>query len=297
MTMTPARKLRYALEAAALWLLMLILKCLPPAVSSNFGGWVGRTFGPLMSADKKARINLQLALPEKTKEEHEQILKGMWDNLGRVIAEYPHLKTIAKNHTQIVNAERLEDAMKADKGAVFIGAHFANWELNTISVFMQYGQKVSATYRAPNNPWSDKMLHKIRTLGGQLNAHSKSVEGGRGMMKDLRNKEMIGILVDQKYNEGLEMPFFGSPAMTNPIFVQLAQKFGCTLLPALGKRLDGCNFEITLLEPIEVMEKDGKPRPVEDVIAETHGMLESWIKQNPEQWLWVHRRWKDNVYE
>ena len=296
MTMTPARKLRYALEAIGLWLVMTILGLLPVQTASNFGGWVGRILGPRFGVNKKGFQNLRLAFPEKSHEEHAAILLGMWDNLGRTMAEYPHLKKLSEQNTAHINTEYLEQAIQDPNGAIFIGGHIANWEVGTCSLYTQRDLVIIPTYRAPNNPWSDKMLLKARTLGGQYHAHAKSAEGGRGMMKDLRAGNMIGILVDQKYNEGIEVPFFGHPAMTNPVFVQLAQKFKCTLIPATCKRLDGANFEIILRPPITVFDDDGTPRPVEDVLADVHALLESIIREQPENWLWIHKRWKDDVY-
>lgn len=297
MTVPPLKKFRYALEAAGLWLLLSILGCFPPKTASNFGGWIGRTLGPRFGVNKKGFKNLQIAFPEKTHKEHEAILLGMWDNLGRVIAEYPHLERLAANNTRFINVEHLEKAVKDGNGAVFASAHFGNWEVSVPAVYKLYHYKIASTYRAPNNPWTDKMLYRIRTLNGALHAHSKSAEGGRGMMQDIRNKGMIGILVDQKYNEGVAMPFFKHLAMTNPIFVRFPQKFKCALLPCVCRRIDGCNFEVTLYPQVNVFDEQGQPRSVEHVIANIHELLEGWIREHPEQWLWIHKRWKDDVYE
>lgn len=297
MKKTPLRTVRYALEAAALWLFIRVFRLLPKRAASNFGGWIGRTIGPCLKSNKVGYTNLQLVFPEKSHEEHTNILLGMWDHLGRVMAEYPHAEDLSKNNTKVIHQEYLEQALNDENGAIFISGHIGNWEMNVLTMFTQFGRKVSSTYRAPNNPWSHAMLRKVRTLDGQLDAHTKSPEGGRAVMRDMRDKKMLGILIDQKYNEGLELPFFGNPAMTNPIFVHLAQKYRCTLMPANCRRVDGCNFEITLRPAIKLFDDNDEPLPVEDVIAEANAMLEELIRECPEQWLWIHRRWKDDVYE
>ena len=131
-----------------------------------------------------------------------------------------------------------------------------------------------------------------RSVGGQISGHSKSSAGGKGLMKSLKSGHCAGILIDQKYNEGLSIPFFGIEAMTNPVFVQLAQKYKCALVPIRNERLEGTNFRLNVYEPIEIFDSNDAPRPIEDVIKDAHALLESWITERPEQWLWLHRRWK-----
>lgn len=125
-------------------------------------------------------------------------------------------------------------------------------------------------------------------MGEKIKTYPKSSKGMRDVFAALKNKRHIGILIDQKYNQGLAMPFFGRTAMTSPAFVQLAQKFNCPLHPARVERLKGANFHITVFPKMEI-----EGREVEDVIKETHMMLETWITERPEQWLWLHNRWKN----
>ena len=281
-------KIRYAFEALGLSLLLLIFKILPAQTASNIGGWIGRSIGPNLAASRKARRNLERALPDLSEARKDEIITGMWDNLGRLIIEYPHLEELSLDHTQIIGEDNMRAGLENPNGAVFFGAHFGNWEINTIAALLQYGEKVDPTYRAPNNPWSDKLLMRARTLNGQLVAHSKSRQGGKSMIESLKNGGRLGILIDQKYNEGLSVPFFGMEAMTNPFFVQLAQKYKCSLVPLCNRRVDGGGFSLTFYPPLDV-----EGRSVDDVIAEAHGLLEEWITEKPDHWLWLHRRWKD----
>lgn len=287
------KNIRYLLEAALVSVLFAIFSLLPAQTSSNFGGWLGRMVGPRLAASRKARRNLARALPDLDEDTQNQAIKGMWDNLGRIIAEYPHLEELALDHTEITGKEHLEAAIENPNGAIFFGAHYGNWEINAAAVLMHYDRAIDLSYRAPNNPWTDKLLMKARTLGGQLPAHAKSRHGGKNMMDAIKGGGALGILIDQKYNQGISMPFFGMEAMTNPFFVQLAQKYGCPLVPIRNQRLDGASFRLNVYEPLDVFEPDGSARPVEDVIKDAHAMLEGWIKEEPEHWLWLHRRWKD----
>lgn len=286
------KKFRYLCEATLLNVLFIFFKFLPPKCASNIGGLIGRTIGPRLAASRKARRNIQKALPNKTNEEQKQIIKDMWDNLGRVIAEYPHLEKISKEFTEIIHLDKIEQHTHSNKPIIFIGAHLANWEINGAATLTQLNHPINLTYRAPNNPWVAKILDKARTLNGRLTAYPKSRDSGRLIMKSLKKSESLGILIDQKYNEGVEINFFNIPAMTNPIFVQLCQRFKCPLVPVRNERLHGCTFRLTTYPPIETLNPDGTPRPIDEVIADSHKLLESWIEERPEQWLWLHRRWK-----
>jgi len=288
----PLTYIRYALEAFGLSILLLIFWILPASAASNFGGWIGGTIGPRLAASRKARRNLERALPDLNEQRKDDVIKGMWENLGRVIAEYSHLEALSID-TEIIGREHLESALDNPKGAIFFGAHFGNWEINAPAILTQCDTAVDISYRAPNNPWSDALLMRARTMGGRITAHAKSRQGGKSMMDTIKEGGHLGILIDQKYNQGLSLPFFGVEAMTNPFFVQLAQKYGCALVPIRNTRLDGATFSLSVYEPVEVFETDGSPRAIEDVIAEAHTLLESFIKENPEQWLWLHRRWSD----
>jgi KDO2-lipid IV(A) lauroyltransferase len=213
----------------------------------------------------------------------------MWDNLGRVAAEYPHLAFIVRNRLQVRGEEHIDAALsKPAKGAVFYSIHMGNWELPPIYLHLVKGADVHSMYRAPNNPYVDKMIHKLRTLGGAIPAWNKSRAGGQGALKAVRGGGAIAILIDQKYNEGVNVPFFGMEAMTNPFFVKMAQKFDAPLIPATLKRTGGAHFELTVYP---AMTLEGLSE--ETIIAQAHALIEEAIKQTPAQWIWLHRRWKD----
>lgn len=111
-------------------------------------------------------------------------------------------------------------------------------------------------------------------------------------MKALKNGHPVAILIDQKYNEGLEIPFFNQPAMTNPIAVQLAQKYNAPLIPIRMQRQPNGEQIINILPPVPTTNKDGTNIPVPDLLQTLHTMMEGWITNDPDQWLWLHRRWK-----
>ena len=286
------KKIRYALEAIVLYAVFYFFKVLPPATASNIGGWIGRTLGPRLAANRKALRNIHRALPNMTDQQRAQAIRGMWDNLGRIMAEYPHLETLAKHHTTIKGIETLKQHAPTGTAAIIIGAHFGNWEIPSIAAHLQTHIKTHITYRAPNNRWSDRLLARARSLKGQIPAYNKSPEGGRAMLKAVKAGHPLAILIDQKYNEGLEIPFFGHPAMTNPIAVTLAQKYKRPLIPTRLNRIEKTQFTITVCDPIPTHHDDGTPIPIPEILQTLHTLMEGWITDNPDHWLWLHRRWK-----
>lgn len=278
------KKFRYALEALLLIILFGISKILPIDWASGLGGFIGRVIGPRLAASRKASANIKMAMPNKSDIEVHQIVTDMWDNLGRVMMEYPHLKKIARDRTKIIGADKIE--VIKDQPAILIAAHLGNWECCPPALHTQLKGVFTPIYRAPNNPISDWLLGYARSLGGKIKTIPKSRSGTRNIVKAMQENHFIGMLIDQKYNEGEAVDFFGRPAMTSPIFAQLAQKFNCPLIPLRIERLKGCNFCITANEPMDIKDKT----PVE-IIEEAHKLFENWIEKRPEQWLWLHRRW------
>lgn len=275
------KRLRYAFEAVIVAIFMGIFRLCPPAVASAAGGWIGRTIGPHLAVSRRARQHLRASLPGRSETEYAEIVRAMWDNLGRVFAEYPHLEAIARTRTEFIGKEILT----APPPVILIAGHIANWEIAATTFFV-HGIPMDLIYRAPNNPWVDALIKKFRSLHGKIETHPKSRAGMKRVVETLKAGKNLGILIDQKYNPGVEARFFGQSAMTSPAFVQLATKFSCPVHPVRVERLGGCHFRVTVHPPLETND------PVDQVIAAAHALLETWITERPGQWIWLHRRWK-----
>lgn len=287
------QSIRYFIEAVLLYALYGFFKILPVDAASGLGGWLGRNIGPMLGASGKAERHITLAMPDLSEEQKKTIALQMWDNLGRVFAEYPHLEYISQHRTLIEGDEHLQDSLASQRGMFFIGGHLANWEVDCAAPYLQLNLKLDLTYRAPNNPWAEKLLNHSRTLNGRLIAHPKSRAGGKALLKAAKEKHNIGMLIDQKYNEGIGVNFFGHIAMTNPVFVQLAHKYDMQIIPVQAIRTQGANFRLVAYEPLKLLDETGNPRAESDIIGDAHALLEGWIREYPGQWLWLHRRWKD----
>lgn len=282
------KKIRYLFEAALVHSLMALFRVLPVTMASALGGAIGRTIPPLFAANRKALRHITNSL-HTPKAETQAIARGMWDNLGRLFAEYPHLPELYMTRTEVIGIENLGTLPTNPKSpAIFFSGHLANWEISAPSL-RQHAINVDLIYRAPNNPYVKNLLDKCRSMDGALRTYPKSAQGMRQVMMALKEGRRIGILIDQKYNPGVEATFFGQPAMTSLAFIQLAQKFNCPLIPVQVERLPNAHFRVTIHKPLDITKDEMT------LLTEAHTLLEGWIRKTPAHWLWIHRRWKKEL--
>ncbi|MFN4283016.1 MAG: lysophospholipid acyltransferase family protein [Alphaproteobacteria bacterium] len=283
---------------ALYWLAFHLFAALPLDVASNLGGWLGRTFGPRLGVRKIARRNLVAAFPEKSPAEIDSIMTEMWDNLGRVMAEFPHI-----GRMDIYNDPRFEisgiehaDAMRDDgKPGIFFTPHLGNWELSAHAVIQRgpWTTPLAIVYRAANDPAAEWLLRYGRK-GLKAEMIAKGTSGARRIVEVLKAGGHIGMLPDQKMNDGIPAPFFGRPAMTAPAIAQLALKYDCYLLPGYVERIGrSARFRLRILPPMALPKSGDRKADIVTLTAEINLAMESWIRRNPGQWLWVHRRWPD----
>jgi KDO2-lipid IV(A) lauroyltransferase len=279
------RPLRYRLEAAAARALFAVLGGLPVDTASAFGGWLGRTVGPLTGAHRTAERNLAMALPDMSDAARERALLDAWDNFGRTMSEYAVLPSLDMSRIEVVGYERLAALAAAGRPAILAGGHLGNWEIVPLAA-ARLMKPLTIVYRPPNNPLVDELIGRIR--GGYTSGMApKGAAGTRQIMTALRNGEHVFMVVDQKINTGLEIPFFGRGAFTGPGVVRFAARFGCPVFPIRTERLEGCRFRMTVGEPWIFTPEDDEGR----ALTQINGRLEDWIRARPSQWLWMHKRW------
>ena len=283
------KRLRYALETVGAYVAYGIFAALPPETASDFGGFVLRRLGPRMGVSRTAMKNIARAMPEMTEAQREKILDGMWDNLGRVIGEYPHLKDLA-DKIEIVGLEHL--AASRGRGSIFFSGHIGNWEICAVGSRRE-GIDSTLVYRRPNNLGVDGLLTRARGRGGAVGHIAKGPDGAREIISVLKRGGTIGILVDQRHNEGFPIPFFGRDAMTAPAAALFALKFGCPLYPLRVERLKECTFRLTIYPALKAEKTGDTDADVRRLLTEMNGILESWVRERPEQWLWIHKRWPE----
>jgi KDO2-lipid IV(A) lauroyltransferase len=228
------------------------------------------------------------------KDEIETIIHDMWENLGRTIAEYAHLDrfSIRGPHPRIELAglEHADAAIASGKAIIFISGHFANWEVLPLAA-AQHGVEGGAVYRPLNNPFVDRWMVRQRIRNGPKEQISKGAQGTRRIFTLLRAHKAIYLLVDQKTNEGLAVPFFGREAMTTPVPAALALKLDAILIPISNERLAGARFRITVHPAIAFHASGNHDRDVLELTTSINESIERMVRYRPSQWLWIHRRW------
>lgn len=283
------------IEALAYDVVTGIMRCLPFGAVSGFGATVVKLVGPMTSKRHIAETGLRIAFPEKPDAEIKSLLKAQWDNLGRTFAEFPlthRLKPFEKNsRVKVVGLEHFE----ANQPAIIVTGHFANWEVMA-TVLTQSDHTVRITYRKINNPLIDARVRKQRgAYGTKYLVKKSSHAGGRELFEALKSGESVALLNDQKFNTGLEIPFFGEPAMTAQGAVRMALKTGRPLLPMAVAR-EKSNFIVTFYPPIDLQNTGNRETDVFSGVSQVSEFIEDRVRENPGQWFWVHRRWPKFLY-
>ena len=294
------KKIRYIIEAGIAYILFTLFFILPYKTASNLAGSLGRFLGRNLAASRKANRNLRMAFPDLDDEEAHDITLGMWENIGRIMGEYPHLSKLEKKgHLEIINKESLDKANASGRPILFMTAHIGNWEVMPFYLNQHLDNPLALVYRAPNNPWVNNLLQKLRGQGTKEQL-AKGRQGAKDIIKLIKNGKNVGMLVDQKMNEGIPVPFFGRHAMTITSIAQLALRYDCIILPAYCQRKENkTDFRIIIEDEFKPIKTGVLAKDIEATMRLVNEKMEGWIKQNPEQWLWLHRRWpkKDDPYK
>ena len=283
----------------ALWLLRRVDR----RKMANVLGPMMRRIGPWFPEHKLGRANLVAAFPEKSPEEIEKILGSVWDNLGRVAAEFAHIDRFtihnpeapSETDVDITFGEETYHRFKAfhadGRARLFFAAHLGNWELPALGP-QRFGLASSVLYRRPNIGRAGDAIIALRErcMGNMIAA---GIDAPLKLGRALQRGDQVGMLVDQHTTQGVDVMFFGRKARTSTLIAQLARLTGA---PIHGVRVvrqaDGYRFwgEITD-EVAPVRDADGN-LDIQGTTQAVASVVESWVRQSPEQWLWLHRRWR-----
>jgi KDO2-lipid IV(A) lauroyltransferase len=271
---------------------MRLFGALPLDRASAVGGWLTRHIGPRLPAHRIAEDNLRHALPELDDAEVRRTLNAMWDNLGRIAGEYPHLAALVadEERVQVVDDSGVRAALKdGAAGGILISAHFGNWELSPVPA-LRAGLSVSLFHRALTNPFSDGIIQELRQplITGRFLA--KGRKGALGAMGLLKGGQFVGLLVDQKENDGIGVEFFGREAMTTPAPAVFHQRFKAPVAAARVERLKGARFRI-VVESVPMVDTGQRDADVAANTRRINALFEDWIRARPDLWFWPHRRW------
>jgi KDO2-lipid IV(A) lauroyltransferase len=275
-----------------------IARLIGPERSGDLGAAIARAVGPFLPAHKTALANIRAAYPGMADAKVKQIARGAWDNLGRTGGEYPHLATLFDFDPDATEPGRVEvdgidhfiSLRDDEKPGIIFSSHLANWELPAICA-ARFGLDATAVFRAPNDPAVARVLHEIRsgTMGGLEAARQGAAFS---MQAALERGSHLGMLIDQHFTRGVYVDFMGRRALVNPILGKFARRFDCPVHGVRVMRLPGHRFRLVLTPPLDLPRDPDGQINVQGAMQVMTSVVEEWVRDTPEQWLWMHRRWR-----
>jgi len=294
------KRILYAAAGSLAVVLLKVIRLAKPEAMATLGGRLLRRVGPWLPEHRTGRANLAAAFPEKSPGEIEDTLRGVWFNLGQVGAEYafldklwdydPHNPGRGRIEIPPETLERARIVRDDGKPALLFTAHFGNWELCAVAI-AALGIDALILYRQPNIAAIDDAIRRIRAgkMGTLVPTTSDSVPA---IIKALNRGLHVGMVVDQFFGQGVDITFFGRKCKANPTLARLARRFECPIYGARIVRLPGHRFRFEATpEIVPVRDADGKI-DVQGTTQKINDVIEGWVREYPEQWLWLHRRWR-----
>jgi KDO2-lipid IV(A) lauroyltransferase len=289
--------MREWLEYAVVWTLVKLLGALPRTAARAVGAGVSAVAYRLMTRLRNTgQRNLELAFPEKPAAEREQILRRLYRNLGWLLGEFCEMPKYTRENTQgFLRSEGLEHYLAArerGKGVLIVTGHLGAWELSSFYHSLM-GYPMSIVIRRLDNARVDRLVNAIRCLHGNRVLHKDDF--ARGLLAAMRQGETVGILMDTNMTppQGVFVPFFGRPACTASGLARVALKTGAAVLPGFMVWEEAeRKYVLRFGEEIPVVATGDDESDALANTAKFTAVIEEWVRRYPEQWLWVHRRWK-----
>jgi Kdo2-lipid IVA lauroyltransferase/acyltransferase len=293
-----SRKAVYWLQAQMIFAMMGTLRLLPARLALDGLAAQARRIGPLLGRNRVALANIARAMPELDEAGRRAVAGEMWENMARLAGEYVFLDDIVDinvenqqlGRVEVIGVDIFMSLVANPRPRIFFTAHMGNFELLPIAA-AAYGLDVTAMFRPPNNPYvADRILRARRTSMGHLVPSKAGAAITLARVLDAGGS--VGVLIDQKFTRGLDTQFFGVPCLTNPLVAKLARQYDCDIHPAHCIRLPGGRFRLTL-EPAIAIPRDARGRVDETALMQAiNDKVESWVRADPGQWMWFHKRWQ-----
>ena len=283
--------IKYFLQFLFIIIFFSLFKILGLNISSALGGKLFEKIGPLFRSKKLIHTNLKKAFPDISLDHLNGITKMMWNNYGRVFAEYMFIKKFREDRSNkniiIEGQEILEDIKKKNKSVVFISGHLSNFELMAMHI-EKSGIKLSAIYRPLNNIFLNKIMERIRKKYICKYQIKKGIGGMKKLMQLKKLNYSTALMIDQRVSQGIRSDFFNQKALTTTIPAQLVKKFKIPIVPIFIERINNINFKIVIKNPI-TFDNEETTKTITDKL---NLVLEKMISYKPELWIWSHNRWK-----
>lgn len=285
------KNFRHQFEYFIVIIIIRILGLLGIDRSASLCSCLARKIGPLLSFHKIAKKNLQAVLPNTL--DHEKILEETWDNFGRFIGEFPYINKISETELakrlEIIGIEHIAEFQKSNQPFFLFTGHFANWDF-ALKIIHKFYHKFIIIYRHANNPYIDQMIKEMRS-SENIHLVPKGAKGARELIKSIKQHYAVGMLVDQKMNDGIKVPFLNKPAMTSTAIAKLAVQFNCPIVPMQIIRTNGSYFKIIIHPSLLLPKTENRQADCYNIMVNINEILGSWVKQKPGQWFWFHNRW------
>ncbi len=285
------KSIKYFIQFFIISILFLIFKILGLNVASYLSGKIVSFVGPYFRSKELIKSNILKALPNLKHNEIKKISNQMWNNYGRILAEYVFIKNFRKfkqkNNIEIRGQEILERIKKTNEPVIFVSGHFNNFELMAMQIEMS-GINLAAVYRPLNNKFLNYIMEKIRKKYICKNQIKKGISGTKQLLSFFKKKTSIALMIDQRVSQGIKSSFFEHKAFTTTIPAQFVRKFKCKIVPIYIERIKGTNFKLTIHEPLAYSNNES----IETITLDLNCRLEKLILKNPGQWIWSHNRWK-----
>ncbi len=284
-------KIKYFFQFIIIILFFFIFKILGLKISSYIGGKLFQFIGPIFRSKNLIQKNILRAFPNINRTDLNEIVNSMWNNYGRVFAEYMFIKKFRyqkQNDNIIVEGrEILEDIQKNNQKVVFVSGHFSNFELMAMEI-EKTGINLAAIYRPLNNFFLNFLMEKIRKKYICKNQIKKGIGGVKELLKLNKKGYSTALMIDQRVSEGIKSTFFNQEAFTTTIPAQLVKKFSTPVVPIFIERFDDIKFKMKVHKPLNFLDSDS----TEKITLELNKILEKMILENPKHWIWSHNRWK-----
>ena len=283
--------IKYFLQFIIIVFLFLIFKILGVRSSSFLGGKLFQIIGPAFRSKEIINNNIKRAFPDLNSKEINKIKSSMWNNYGRVFAEYIYMKNfrhgnLSKN-ISIEGEDILTNIKKQNQKVIFISGHFSNFELMAMQID-KLDLKIGAIYRPLNNIFLNKIMERIRKKYICNNQIKKGIGGLKELIKLNNEGYSTAIMIDQRVSQGIKSNFFNEEAFTTTIPAQLVKKFSIPVVPIFIERYEGIKFKMKVFKPVHFSVED----TIENITADLNKILEKMIVNNPNNWIWSHNRWK-----
>ena len=278
------------------WFILSCFRCIPLRWRIHFFTGLALAFYHLSPRRRLIALhNLKNAFPEKSMTEIILIAKGVYRNMAVIAAEFFDIPWLTKDRVreraEVEGLEHCVEALKKKRGLLMVTAHFGNWELGAI-VFSLFFQPVLLLYRPLDNLFLDRLVASVRSsTGNRLLVKNKAM---RKMLRTLNANGIVGLLIDQNWSwqEGVFVDFFGRPACTSDGVARLAMHTGAPVIPCFMVRREDGKYTLVIGEAIELVNTGEQEK---DVLINTQNftrIVEEMIRKYPDQWFWVHQRWK-----